>query len=43
MALNKLSGLWLVSALAFVFLAVGMGYAQSKPAAQSITVFQDPT
>lgn len=36
-------GLWIAAAFALVLLTIGIGDSQTKPAAPTITVFQDPT
>ena len=40
---NTFCRLWIAGAFAFVLLAVGIGDSQIKPAAPTITVYQDPT
>lgn len=40
---NTFCRLWIAGTFAFVLLTIGIGDSQTKPAAPTITVFQDPT
>jgi hypothetical protein len=40
---NRFCHLWIAGAFAFVLLATGIGDSQTKPAAPTIIVYQDPT
>lgn len=43
MLLNRFSYFWIAGGFVFMLLAAGIGDSQTKPAAPTITVYQDPT
>jgi hypothetical protein len=43
MGSSRFHRLWIVGAFAFMLAAIGIGHSQTKPAAPTVTVYQDPT